>query len=107
VIAAQSEDIRRAGWGAVCFPIGFSAIGILVCLIASYLAALISPVKSENMITRALRSQLIVSTFLMIPTTYFLATYMLPDQLVVKGVDTLHATSLNGRYSSFFNSIMC
>jgi H+-translocating diphosphatase len=94
VIAAQTKDIRRAGWGAVCFPIGVSAIGILVCLVTSFLATHIHPVKTQNKIELALRLQIIVSTILMVPATYYLASTMLPDQFEIKGVaNTLNASS--------------
>lgn len=100
VIAAQTKDIRRAGWGAVCFPIGVSAIGILVCLATSFIATHIHPVKTQNKIELALRLQIIVSTILMVPATYYLATSMLPDNFLIKGVaNTLNATSYDGMFS--------
>mmetsp|Transcript_5649 Transcript_5649/g.5815 ORF Transcript_5649/g.5815 Transcript_5649/m.5815 type:complete len:751 (-) Transcript_5649:169-2421(-) len=94
VIAAQTEDIRNAGWGAVCFPIGISAIGVLVCLVTSFIATHIYPVKTQNKIELALRLQIIISTILMVPSVYYIALNMLPDTFVIKGVaNTISATS--------------
>jgi len=94
VIAAQTDDIRNAGWGAVCFPIAVSAVGILVCLVTSFIATHIHPVKTENKIELALRLQIIVSTVLMVPTVYYVAGAMLPETFLIRGVaNTLNATS--------------
>ena len=86
VIASQTYELRTAGWGAVCFPIAVSAVGIFVCLITSFLATHIHPVTTENRIELALRLQIIVSTLLMIPAVYVLAGAMLPDTFVIDGV---------------------
>ena len=47
IIAAQTEDLRNAGWGAICFPIVVSCAGILVCILTSFFATHISPVVEE------------------------------------------------------------
>jgi len=47
IIAAQTEDLRNAGWGAICFPIVVSCAGILVCILTSFFATHISPVIEE------------------------------------------------------------
>ena len=86
VIASQTKDLREAGWGAVCFPLTISAAGILVCLITSFLATHIQPVRRENQIELALRYQIIVSTVLIIPTAYFLAHAVLPASFHIDGV---------------------
>lgn len=86
VIAAQTEDLLNAGWGAICFPLVVSSSGILVCLVSSFLATNIYPVTSESRIELALRLQLIVTTLLMIPAVYWAATSFLPESFEIKGV---------------------
>ena len=98
VIASQTRDIRHAGWGAVCFPLFVSAAGILVCLLTSFLATHIQPVRRENQIEMALRYQIIVSTVLIVPTAYVLAHSVLPDSFHIDGV----ASSINAHASDAF-----
>mmetsp|Transcript_11279 Transcript_11279/g.17159 ORF Transcript_11279/g.17159 Transcript_11279/m.17159 type:complete len:749 (-) Transcript_11279:178-2424(-) len=89
VIASQTNDLRNGGWGAVCFPIAISALGVVVCLVTSFLATHVYPVTSMNKIELALRLQIIVSTILMIPATYLLASGMLPESFVINGVSSV------------------
>jgi H+-translocating diphosphatase len=92
VIAAQTQDLLNAGWGAICFPLIVSSSGILVCLVTSFLATHIYPVTTENRIELALRLQLIVTTLLMLPAVHW-ATSFLPATFVIEGVaKTLTAT---------------
>ena len=73
VIASQTPALREAGWGTLCFPLLVAAIGIIVCLVTSFLATDIFPVRYERGIELALRTQLVVSTLIMIPATYYIA----------------------------------
>lgn len=86
VIAAGSAGLVNAGWGAVCFPIVVSSVGILVCLVTSFLATDIYPVISESRIELALRMQLIVTTVLMLPAVYWAAVTFLPAEFDIEGV---------------------
>ncbi|KAJ1415647.1 vacuolar membrane proton pump, inorganic pyrophosphatase [Ochromonadaceae sp. CCMP2298] len=86
VIAAQTPDLLRAGWGAVCFPLIVSSSGILVCLITSFLATNVFPVINEARIEIALRLQLIVTTLLLIPVTYVAAVMFIPETFEIEGV---------------------
>jgi len=83
------------GWDAMCFPIAVSAIGILVCLVCSFLATNIYPVKKESHVELALKLQLISTTLLMVVAVYFVAQCFLPPTFVLNnilgtGVITLH-----------------
>lgn len=91
IIAAQTEDLRNAGWGAVLFPITISAVGIFVCLICSFVATHLYPVNHSNRIELALRLQLILTTVAMIPATMWVASVYLPANFHIDGV----AKSLN------------
>jgi len=96
VIAAQTPGLSNAGWGAVCYPLVVSSAGILVCLVTSFLATHIMPVITENRIELALRLQLIVTTLLMIPTTYYVTTFIIPAEFTIIGVSaTIAAKQLD------------
>ena len=84
------------GWDAMCFPIIVSAVGIGVCLVCSFIATHILPVKSEGQVETGLKIQLISTTVLMAPAVYFAAEAFLPSEFTLKaavGIDnilTLH-----------------
>lgn len=86
VIAAGAAGITDAGWGAVVFPLTISSVGIIVCLVSSFLATDLYPVTSESRIELALRLQLIVTTVLMIPATFWCASSFLPETFLIEGV---------------------
>jgi Na+/H+-translocating membrane pyrophosphatase len=52
----------------------------------SFLATDIFPVKVEKSIELALRTQLVVTTLIMIPATYYLAVIALPAEFIINGV---------------------
>ena len=87
VIAAQNKSLVDAGWSAICFPLIVSASGIVVCFFSSFLATHINPVRRESDIDLALRLQLIVTTFLMIPIVYVVADACLPSVFTIDGVN--------------------
>ena len=71
-----------------------SAAGILVCLISSFLATHIKPVRVEADIENALKLQLIVTTILMAPVTYFIAHHFLPASFTLTGKSEDNCTVL-------------
>ena len=86
VIAAQTKDLRDAGWGAVCFPLVISSVGILVCLVCSFVVTHFKPVTTEDKIESALRTQLIITTFLLVPAVVWAANTYLPETFHMDGV---------------------
>eukprot|EP00550_Attheya_septentrionalis_P010979 CAMPEP_0198304314 /NCGR_PEP_ID=MMETSP1449-20131203/57330_1 /TAXON_ID=420275 /ORGANISM="Attheya septentrionalis, Strain CCMP2084" /LENGTH=746 /DNA_ID=CAMNT_0044006835 /DNA_START=887 /DNA_END=3127 /DNA_ORIENTATION=- len=72
------------GWDAMMFPVVVSAVGIVVCLICSFIATNILPVKTEAHVEQALKLQLISTTVLMIPSIYFAAQGFLPKEFDLK-----------------------
>jgi inorganic pyrophosphatase len=74
----------NAGWDAMMFPVIISGVGLIVCILASFIATDLKPVKAENQVEQALKIQLISTTLLMIPTVYFTAQAYLPSQIVLK-----------------------
>mmetsp|Transcript_5191 Transcript_5191/g.11263 ORF Transcript_5191/g.11263 Transcript_5191/m.11263 type:complete len:743 (+) Transcript_5191:134-2362(+) len=80
------------GWDAMVFPVAVSAVGIFVCLLCSFIATDIKPVKSEADVEKALKLQLISTTIVMIPAVYLAATTFLPDEFQLRatvGLDVL------------------
>lgn len=69
-----------AGWNAMVFPVVVSAVGLFVCLICSFIATHIRPVKSEAQVEEALKLQLISTTVLMIPAIYIASNMFLPSE---------------------------
>jgi inorganic pyrophosphatase len=72
------------GWDALVFPVIVSAIGIFVCLICSFIATHIKPVKAESQVEQALKIQLISTTVLMLPAVYYAAKAYLPAEFILK-----------------------
>jgi len=71
------------GWDAMCFPIILSAVGAIVCLVCSFIATHIWPVKGEAQVESALKVQLISTTVLMIPTVFLTASAFLPSEFEI------------------------
>lgn len=86
VIASGNKELRDAGWGAICFPLSISSVGVLVCLACSFVATHIKPVVKQEHIESALRMQLILTTFLMIPAVMLIGDTYLPETFYMEGV---------------------
>jgi H(+)-translocating pyrophosphatase len=69
---------ETGGWDAMVFPVVVSAVGIVVCILCSFLATHILPVKKEADVETALKLQLISTTLLMIPAIFLTADAFLP-----------------------------
>jgi inorganic pyrophosphatase len=74
-------------WGTLLFPVAVSAVGVFVCLLCSFIATDILPVRKEADVEMALKTQLISTTFIMLPAVYVLATALLPDSLPISKVN--------------------
>jgi inorganic pyrophosphatase len=80
------------GWDAMVFPVAVSAVGVFVCILCSFLATDIKPVKAEKDVESALKLQLISTTILMIPAVYLAAETFLPPEFQLRatvGTDVL------------------
>ena len=71
------------GWEALVFPIVVSAVGIIVCLVCSFIATHIRPVMMEKDVETALKVQLISTTILMIPAITTAAKFFLPAEFTI------------------------
>jgi len=83
-IGATTTD--GSGWDAMVFPIIVSGVGIWICFICSFLATHIRPVRSEEQVESALKTQLISTTLLMIPAIYLAAHIYLPKDFEIPSV---------------------
>lgn len=93
VIAAQANDavfkddyLWNYSWSAVLFPLVVSATGIIICLLSSFVATHILPVKKEQDVENALKIQLIVTTLAVVPVVFGLAYWFLPATFSLSGV---------------------
>jgi len=87
VVSSKSEDLVSAGWECIMFPLVISAGGLVVCLLASFLATHISPVKQERDIENVLKVQLIVTTFMAVAMGFGCAKWLLPEEFSVPGFE--------------------
>jgi inorganic pyrophosphatase len=96
VVASNSPTlIASGGWSGLMFPVTISAGGILVCLLCSFMATNIMPVKHEAGIETVLKVQLGLTTLVLTPVVYGLAAVFLPssfDLARVNGVDVISFT---------------
>lgn len=93
VIATAHSDsgsgyLYEHGWAAVMFPLLISASGIIVCMLCSFVATHISPVKSEGDVELVLKVQLIITTLIMIPVAYGLSETFLPETFYIQNVSS-------------------
>lgn len=82
------------GWDAMVFPVVVSSVGIIVCILCSFIATHIAPVRNESGVENALKMQLISTTVLMIPAIFLTANAFLPSEFSIaatvgKGTITL------------------
>jgi H+-translocating diphosphatase len=83
LVIGSSIGLTPGGWDAMVFPLLVSAVGIFVCLICSFIATHIRPVKGESQVEEALKIQLISTTIVMIPSIYYMSTKFLPASFVI------------------------
>lgn len=86
---------KTGGWDALVFPIVVSSFGIIVCLVCSFIATHLSPVKSQAQVEKALKVQLISTTVLMVPAVFLAADGFLEDHFEIKktvGYETMDLT---------------
>ena len=83
------------GWDAMVFPVAVSAVGIFVCLICSFIATDLKPVKQEADVEKALKIQLISTTILMIPAVWLAADTFLPGEFELRATVGLDVITLN------------
>merc|ERR1711935_158229 len=76
----------ESGFPALMFPLLISAVSIFVCMICSFLATHVWPVRKEADVENVLKVQLGVTCILMILIMIPLCTEFLPKEFVIQGV---------------------
>ena len=93
VVASASETLVSEGkWPGLMFPVTISAGGILVCLMVSFVATHIKPVKKEADIETVLKLQLGLTTLLLTGAIGLLACMFLPEEFILYRVDATSIT---------------
>lgn len=82
----EAEGLSNAGWNAMMFPVSISSAGIIVCMLCSFVATNISPVRKKEDIELVLKVQMVLTAVLMLPVTYILATGLLPSEFALTSV---------------------
>ncbi|GAB5032644.1 v-type h(+)-translocating pyrophosphatase [Nannochloropsis oceanica] len=84
--AIEKNYLFDYSWSAVLFPLVVSASGLIICLLASFVATHMLPVRKERDVENALKIQLIVTTLAVVPVVLGLAYWFLPSDFSVSGV---------------------
>jgi H+-translocating diphosphatase len=79
VVASQTPDLVAEGFATVLFPLYISAVGIVVCMLTSFVATNVSPVRKDADVEKVLKVQLGVSTLLMTAVMYPVCSAFLPE----------------------------
>jgi len=82
VISSQSPELNSS-WVSMSFPLILSSIGIIVCLLTSFVATHIQRVKTQNDVEPSLKRQLLVSTILMTPVVLGLSYSCFPANFTI------------------------
>ncbi|GBG26715.1 Pyrophosphate-energized vacuolar membrane proton pump [Hondaea fermentalgiana] len=86
IVASSSAGLREAGWSAVMFPVMISAIGLLMCILTSFVATNFAPVKQESDVEKVLKVQIGVSTLLTTIAVLPVAFVALPSSFHIDNV---------------------
>jgi len=79
VLSATSSELQ-SNFGTMLFPLVISAIGILTCILTSFVATNISPVKKGEDVEKVLKVQLILSTVLLTPLLALASWLFIPEE---------------------------
>jgi len=92
VVASNSNTlIVSGGWSGLMFPVTISAGGILVCLVCSFVATHVQPVRKEADIEKVLKVQLGLTTLILTPVIYALAEIFLPSEFTLERISGTNA----------------
>eukprot|EP00405_Crypthecodinium_cohnii_P031675 CAMPEP_0206518454 /NCGR_PEP_ID=MMETSP0324_2-20121206/64587_1 /ASSEMBLY_ACC=CAM_ASM_000836 /TAXON_ID=2866 /ORGANISM="Crypthecodinium cohnii, Strain Seligo" /LENGTH=746 /DNA_ID=CAMNT_0054011811 /DNA_START=153 /DNA_END=2391 /DNA_ORIENTATION=- len=84
--ADVDKFLSGAGWDALLFPVTISSAGIVVCMICSFVATDIKPVRQQADIETVLKVQMVLTALLMLPATWGLAEHCLPAEFDLTSV---------------------
>merc|ERR1719183_2869623 len=93
VVSGENNSLVNAGWGAVIFPLTIPAAGVIVCMICSFLATDLFPVKKTEDVEKVLKYQLVSTTVLITPVVFGLARWFLPNDFYIeRALVIIHCT---------------
>jgi len=72
-------SVPNASWAQLMFPLMISALGIIVCLVCSFVATNISPVRKEEDVETVLKVQILITTVFMTAFLYFIANWSIGE----------------------------
>jgi len=84
VLCAQSKDLAT-NFTSMSFPILISCAGLFACIITSFFATHISPVKKPDDVEPVLKLQLLISTVICTPLVFFISGFWLPYSFDITG----------------------
>jgi H+-translocating diphosphatase len=85
LIGSACVAIQQAGWSALVFPLYISAVGIVVCLLCSFIATHLYPVRKEEDIEAALKVQLLSTSIGLTAVLYPVCEFALPESMAIAG----------------------
>jgi len=110
VIAASTVPTNDdKAWDQLLFPLAISATGVIVCALCSFVATHVKKVKSQPDIEMALKVQMVLTAFLMIPVIYVLATMMLPAKFKLIAISqesgVVYGTAMNATICALMGTV--
>merc|ERR1719199_1225662 len=82
LIGASCHDIKQ-DWAYLMFPLYISAMGIIVCMVCSFVATNLFTVKKEKDVENVLKVQLVLTSLLATIAVFFLCKNYLPETLTI------------------------
>jgi inorganic pyrophosphatase len=110
VIAASTVPTNDdKAWDQLLFPLAISATGVVVCALCSFVPTHVKKVKNQPEIEMALKVQMVLTAFLMIPVIYVLATFMLPAKFkliaISKEEGVIYGTPMNATICALMGTV--
>jgi inorganic pyrophosphatase len=82
LVGASCSEIRSE-WVYLMFPLYISAVGIIVCMVCSFVATNLSPVKKEADVETVLKVQLVLTSVFVSVAMYFVCVGYLPENMTI------------------------
>jgi len=86
LIGASCVDIEEAGWLALVYPLLTASVGILACMLCSFVATDLQPVRCESDIEKALKVQLGLTSLVITVALYPVTEWALPTTMHMAGI---------------------
>ncbi|GBG27602.1 Pyrophosphate-energized vacuolar membrane proton pump [Hondaea fermentalgiana] len=106
VLSATSTQLQES-YATMLFPLVISAMGILACILTSFVATNIRPVRDGAQVETVLKTQLVLSTIILTPLLALVSWFFLPADFTF-GADP-NANSIQGtaEVSHWWGAFIC